>query len=125
MTPQSILEGFRKLDEIEQIEFLSLIEEMDESHQPDVVREDMAAWGKRESPVSKAVEELANGYDELSGALRDEAREMAHAEQQLVDPEVEAAWEKEIARRLKEIEDGTVELIPVEEFMARMKQKYG
>jgi putative addiction module component (TIGR02574 family) len=29
--------------------------------------------------------------------------------------EVDAAWEKEIARRVKEIDDGTAELIPWEE----------
>lgn len=39
------------------------------------------------------------------------------------DPEVAAAWEKEIARRTREIESGTVKGIPAEEVFARVRKK--
>lgn len=34
--------------------------------------------------------------------------------------EVEAAWDEEIKRRLDEIDSGTVEMIPLEDVLARM-----
>jgi len=37
--------------------------------------------------------------------------------------EVQAAWDTEIARRIAEIDAGTVELIPGEEVFARIEQK--
>ncbi len=37
--------------------------------------------------------------------------------------EVKAAWDAEIARRIAEIDAGTVELIPGEEVLARIEQK--
>lgn len=42
------------------------------------------------------------------------------------DPgEIEAAWEKEIRKRLDEIDSGAVELIPIEEVFQRITEKYG
>jgi putative addiction module component (TIGR02574 family) len=42
------------------------------------------------------------------------------------DPaEVEAAWAQEIERRVEEIRNGTVELIPADEFMADLRARYG
>ncbi|MDP2786587.1 MAG: addiction module protein [Pseudomonadota bacterium] len=37
--------------------------------------------------------------------------------------EVQAAWDTEIARRVAEIDAGTVKLIPGEEVLARIEQK--
>lgn len=38
--------------------------------------------------------------------------------------EVDEAWEKEIARRVAEIESGKAKMIPAEEVFARMRKKY-
>lgn len=38
---------------------------------------------------------------------------------------VEQAWEKEIARRVEEIESGKVKGIPAEEVFAKLRAKYG
>jgi putative addiction module component (TIGR02574 family) len=37
--------------------------------------------------------------------------------------EIDAAWRVEIRRRMKEIEDGTAELIPGDEFLARVRER--
>ena len=39
------------------------------------------------------------------------------------DPEVAAAWEKEIARRMKEIDSGTAEGVPAAEVFAQARKK--
>ncbi len=41
------------------------------------------------------------------------------------DPEIEKAWGDEAMRRLKEVEDGKVLLIPGEEAMARVRKSIG
>jgi putative addiction module component (TIGR02574 family) len=42
------------------------------------------------------------------------------------DPaDVEAAWAEEIERRLEEIRNGTVELIPADEVMGQLRARYG
>lgn len=41
------------------------------------------------------------------------------------DPEIEKAWGDEALRRLKEIEEGKVKLIPGEEAMARVRKSIG
>jgi len=47
----------------------------------------------------------------IAGRILDNLNEQDSA----FDPEVEAAWEKEIARRIEEIDSGKAELIPWEE----------
>jgi putative addiction module component (TIGR02574 family) len=48
------------------------------------------------------------------------------ADQDDDDPaEVEAAWAEEIERRLEEIRNGTVELVPADELMAELRARYG
>lgn len=42
-----------------------------------------------------------------------------------IDPDVEAAWKTEIDRRVKEIEEGKVEGIPLEESLARIRKIAG
>ena len=39
-----------------------------------------------------------------------------------IDPAVEAAWKTEVGRRLREIEEGKVEGIPLEESLARIRE---
>ena len=42
------------------------------------------------------------------------------------DPaEVEAAWAEEIKRRVEEIRNGTVEMIPADEVFAEMRARFG
>jgi putative addiction module component (TIGR02574 family) len=42
-----------------------------------------------------------------------------------VTPEIEAAWQAEIAERIRAVDAGEVELIPAEEVFNRLKAKYG
>ena len=42
-----------------------------------------------------------------------------------IEPEIEAAWKTEVDRRVKEIEDGKVEGIPLEESLARIRKIAG
>lgn len=42
-----------------------------------------------------------------------------------IEPEIEAAWKTEVGRRIKEIEDGKVEGIPLEESLARIRKIAG
>lgn len=41
-----------------------------------------------------------------------------------VDPEVEAAWEVEADRREADLANGSAQLVPGEEVLARLKAKY-
>jgi putative addiction module component (TIGR02574 family) len=43
----------------------------------------------------------------------------------LTDPETEAAWQTEIARRIEEIQTGKVQDIPVEQSLARIRKIAG
>ena len=38
------------------------------------------------------------------------------------DPDVEAAWDQEIRRRISEIENGTAKLVPADEVFAEIRQ---
>ena len=42
-----------------------------------------------------------------------------------IDPEIEKAWGDEALRRIKEIEEGKVKLIPGEEAMAHVRKSIG
>ncbi|MFZ5495677.1 MAG: addiction module protein [Verrucomicrobiota bacterium] len=42
-----------------------------------------------------------------------------------IDPAIEKAWGDEALRRIKEIEEGKVKLIPGEEAMARVRKSIG
>lgn len=44
-------------------------------------------------------------------------------EEQASEAEIEAAWGDEIKRRLDEIDSGAVEMIPLEDVLARMNER--
>ena len=41
------------------------------------------------------------------------------------DPDVEAAWDREIRARLNAYDEGRVETIPYEEFRSQMEERFG
>ena len=45
--------------------------------------------------------------------------------EKLRDAQIQQAWNKEIAQRLKEIDSGKVKLIPAEKVFAKLRAKYG
>jgi hypothetical protein len=45
--------------------------------------------------------------------------------EEVVDPEVEAAWDTEIRRRIAEIDNGEVDLLDGEEMMTRIRSELG
>jgi len=56
------------------------------------------------------------------GVLIDRIREM---DEEPADPEIEAAWDTEIRRRIAEIDNGEVECLDGEEVMARVRAELG
>ena len=66
------------------------------------------------SPVKKLLDEARKLSTEDRALLRAELEEMDHDAPQA---EVDAAWDEEIARRLKSIQDGTAVLIDHDDVM--------
>jgi putative addiction module component (TIGR02574 family) len=67
---------------------------------------------------------------EVAMALSDEERaelfvRLEDAMRGFATPEIAEAWDEEIARRIKEIDEGTVETISAEEVHRRLGEKYG
>ena len=82
------------------------------------------------TPSSNAAHSLS--LDEIeAAAARLSADERGELVQFLIDldhpadPEVEAAWDREINRRLEEVRSGKVQLLDGEEVMREMREKYG
>ena len=50
---------------------------------------------------------------------------LSQPEQSRVVEEGEDEWEREIERRLAELESGSVKGVPLDEFKARMEKKFG
>lgn len=75
--------------------------------------------------MSTLVEELSQKARQLPPEERIQLAEEPLATVQEVDSEVEAAWDKEIRRRLTEIENGTAKLIPAEEVFAEVRRILG
>lgn len=69
--------------------------------------------------IEAAVAKLTPGQ---RGVLIDRIREM---DEEVVDPEVEAAWDTEIRRRIAEIDSGEAVLLDGEEVMARVSAELG
>jgi putative addiction module component (TIGR02574 family) len=51
------------------------------------------------------------------------AEKMLESVEDYVEPEIAEAWEKEIERRIKEIESGAAEGIPAEKVFAQARKK--
>jgi putative addiction module component (TIGR02574 family) len=76
--------------------------------------------------MSRAAEAVLEAAMALSE--NDRAEVAARLQQSVgnyASPEVAAAWEAEIADRLRAIDEGSVELIPAEEVHAKLRKKYG
>lgn len=72
-------------------------------------------------PSFEEVEKLAHALpEEQRIRLANSLYESVAEEEQVSEAEVEAAWGDEIKRRLDEIDSGKVELIPMDEVLARM-----
>jgi putative addiction module component (TIGR02574 family) len=72
--------------------------------------------------MSSLVEELSRKARALPAEDRVRLAEELLATVQEVDTEVEAAWEKEIRRRIAEIDSGTAKLVPAEEVFAEVRR---
>ena len=71
--------------------------------------------------MTTLVDELSQKALELPAGERVLLAERLLATVHEVDPEVEAAWDVEIQRRLAEIDRGTAKLIPAEEVFANVR----
>jgi putative addiction module component (TIGR02574 family) len=71
--------------------------------------------------LEQIVEETRHWPPEKVGELVGRLTEDLHAS----DPETEAAWQSEVARRLEEIQSGKVQGIPLEESLARIRKIVG
>jgi putative addiction module component (TIGR02574 family) len=72
--------------------------------------------------MSPTVQELATQAITLGAADRAELADLILASlPEDEDPEVEAAWDEEIARRVASVENGTAKLVSAEEVHARAR----
>ena len=72
--------------------------------------------------MTTLVDELSQRALELPPEERVRLAERLLATVHEVDAEVDAAWDEEIKRRLAEIDNGTVKLIPAEEVFAEVRR---
>ena len=72
--------------------------------------------------MADLVDELARKARALSPEERVRLAEELLATVQEVDPQVEAAWDEEIRRRIAEIDSGKAKLIPAEEVFAEVRR---
>lgn len=68
--------------------------------------------------LDQIVEETKHWPPEKVGELLDRLTEDLHA----CEPEIEAAWKKEVNRRVAEIESGKVKGVPAEKVSARIQK---
>lgn len=72
--------------------------------------------------MSTLVEELSRQARALPPEERVRLAEEILATVQATDPEVEAAWDDELRRRIAEIDAGTAKLIPADEVFAEVRR---
>lgn len=72
--------------------------------------------------MTDLVDELARKARALSPEERVRLAEELLATVQEVDPQVEAAWDEEIKRRIEEIDGGKAKLIPAEDVFAEVRR---
>ena len=71
--------------------------------------------------LQQIVEETRHWPPEQVGELVGRLAEDLHAS----DPEVEAAWQTEVARRFREIEEGRIQGVPGEDVSAHIRRIVG
>jgi putative addiction module component (TIGR02574 family) len=74
--------------------------------------------GERKARMT--IDEIEAAALELPGDEIDELMDRL-AVHRGMDPEIEQSWMEEVDRRLAEVDAGTVELIPIEETLAKMR----
>jgi putative addiction module component (TIGR02574 family) len=75
--------------------------------------------------MSDPVEELSRKARALPPEDRARlAEELLASLQQDRDPDIEAAWDEEIRRRIAEIENGTATLVPAEQVFAEVSKLF-
>ena len=75
-------------------------------------------------PSFEEIEKLAHALPEDQRIrLANSLYESVGEEEQASEAEIEAAWGDEIKRRLDEIDSGAVEMIPLEDVLARMNER--
>jgi putative addiction module component (TIGR02574 family) len=72
--------------------------------------------------MSDLVDELARKARALPPEERVRLAEELLATVHEVDPEIEAAWDEEIKRRIAEIDSGKAKLVPAEEVFAEVRR---
>lgn len=78
------------------------------------------------APVaSLSVDEIEAAAAQLSADEREELIQRLIELENPADPEVEAAWEDEIARRLEEVRSGKVQCLDGDEVMREMRERFG
>lgn len=76
--------------------------------------------------MSPTADELLNAVLNLPYDERSEfAIRLTQSVEGFASTEIEAAWKAEIARRIKEADEGQGEYLTEEEFEQRMNEKYG
>ena len=72
------------------------------------------APAEQQEPAQEPAAETAATSEEPAAALPE-------AKEQPSEPEVDAAWDEEIRRRIAEVENGAVKLVPADEVFARVR----
>jgi putative addiction module component (TIGR02574 family) len=76
--------------------------------------------------MSRTLSELKKKASQLSEQERAElALSLIESLDGPAEPDVEDAWRKEIEQRVRQVEQGEVELIPGEEVFARLRRRLG
>ncbi len=71
-----------------------------------------------------SLDEIESAAALLSTAEREELLQRLIELEHPANPEVEAAWDDEIARRLEEVRSGKVQCVPYEQVIAEMEAKF-
>lgn len=78
-----------------------------------------------EELLEKALQLPSAEQEKIARALYENLADEEAEDEDEYPAEVEAAWAEEIQRRVEEIRNGTVELIPADEVMAELRERYG
>ena len=74
--------------------------------------------------MSTALNQIKLTLANLSAPEKAELAEYLLNELELGDPDAAAAWQQELGRRMAEIRSGSVTVVPVEEVLARLRERY-